>query len=786
VSPGLLLLSVLLQGQRIEASASVDRARLPVGSEMTFTVRVRVHSEEVPRIELPPLKGFTVQGTRDATQVSIGGVDGTTRAIERSLTLRADRPGVLVIGPVRVSAAGTVATTSPIGIIVDSTSAYPGMTLGPRARNLLARAPSPARGDRVALTMVLSADSVRTGEQLDVILAAWFPRSIRERLRRPPLLTLPTPENVWAYPPASPNGVVLSRQVAGESMDLYAVHQVWFPLTPGHVTIPPAAVEYGLPVNFSFFSTEERYSLTSDSVAVAVLPLPPSGRPAGDQGVVASDLRLDVSVSPTDVRVGEPLEAQATLSGTGNVALWPPPALEWPSGFRAYPQETTVELASTKGLVGGTKMFRYLVVPDSSGSFLQPAVRYPYFDPSANAYRVIEVAPRSLVAAPGAEPRSTRIEPPLLAPMGPRWSERLAGWLTPWGWIAIVILPPVVVSGVRRRRRSTPGVSPPRIELTPLGRLEREFVNLLAAHVPDAATRDARSLGRALRAAGVDRAVADHVARLRDRLRAARYGPRGAGDPLDLAGELQTVMQVLESDGRVRRGKPYRATARMGTLLVCLALFGTRAGAQGTSAEALYHAGALGAAADSFAARAARDTLDPAPWYDLGATLYRSGADGKALVAWIRAERLAPRNGTIRRGHELLPAPDPTSDALLTVGPASPAEWMLLASVCWIAGWVLIWLRRSRRAALALLVLAIAPLAMGLIERGRRVRPVAVVVMRGTPVRVAPYGQASAPVTLEPGTAVLIVGQFAKGSWLRVRRPDGINGWVQAIQVARL
>jgi hypothetical protein len=75
---------------------------------------------------------------------------------------------------------------------------------------------------------------------------------------------------------------------------------------------------------------------------------------------------------------------------------------------------------------------------------------------------------------------------------------------------------------------------------------------------------------------------------------------------------------------------------------------------------------------------------------------------------------------------------------------------------------------------------------LGVGERGRRERAVAVVVGTGTPVRVAPYGQASAPVTLGPGTAVLVIDQFAGGRWLRVRRPDGVNGWVESVQVARL
>jgi len=47
----------------------------------------------------------------------------------------------------------------------------------------------------------------------------------------------------------------------------------------------------------------------------------------------------------------------------------------------------------------------------------------------------------------------------------------------------------------------------------------------------------------------VDSAVADHVKRLRDRLRAARFGPRGLGDSAELGAEIQQVLRVLGADG---------------------------------------------------------------------------------------------------------------------------------------------------------------------------------------------------------------------------------------------
>src|SRR5437762_710568 len=288
----------------------------------------------------------------------------------------------------------------------------------------------------------------------------------------------------------------------------------------------------------------------------------------------------------------------ATVSGAGNVALWPEPAIRWPPGFRAYPGETGMRITPRDGRIAGTKVFHYLVMPDSAGSFLLPEVRYPYYDLTAGDYRVATMAPRAVAVAPGIEPHAARALPPLARGHAPAWADELARDLGPWGWLVLLVGPPLLV-WLRRRRGAAAhvlGTAPPAAPLTRLGWLEREFHIVLASHVPDQPARDGDGLARALRAAGVDSAVADHVKRLRDRARAA-------------------------------------ASPRV-----------------------------------------------PAHWYNLGATLYRAGADGKAMAAWTRAARLAPRDPLVQRARELLPPPDAASEALFTTGVATPGEWGLAAA----------------------------------------------------------------------------------------------------------
>ena len=788
----LSLVTALVVLQGAEVTASVDRTRLRVGEALQLTVRARTRTADPVEIMLPPLNGFAVVGSRDMTEVAFSGGSGSIRTTVRELQLRAQQPGALLIGPVRARQGASVVSTDPILVTVDSAADRTALSLSPLVRALLESTPPPVsrRPDRVALTMLVPSDTVFTGQQLDLLAVAWIPRELRERMRRPPLLTLVTPEGAWAYPATVSSGVAMSRQVSGRWWDLFMSHQVVFPLVAGRLIIPPASVEYALPVTFSFFSREERYALRSDSIAIAVLPLPPANPPTN---VVGQALRLDLRVDPASTRVGEPIEASVTISGVGNVALWPPPepALKWPAGLRVYPAQTEVRVAPDAGRIAGSKTFHFLAVPDSSGNFVLPAVRYTYFDPSTGRYEVATGAPRALAVAPGAEPRAARVVPTLMSRRGEGQADRLSRRVGGAGWLAMLLLPPLIAWFARRRWRSAPATAVAAgPELTPLGRLEREFLAVLASHVSDPFARDGDGLAQALRAAGVDSAVADHVKRLRDRLRAARYGPRGLGDAAELEAEIAQVLRVLGAEGHGGKSRPHAVVA---SVIVGIVMVGAQHAAplleqtvaQTPSAEALFEAGALRAAADSFAARAARDPRDPAHWYNLGATLYRAGADGKATAAWTLAARLAPRDPAIRRARRLLPSADPITEQLLRVGWATPAEWAILGAIGWFVLWFAVSIGTRRRVVLALLAAVVLSSAiLGAIEWRRRDLPVVVVTVEGAAVRTSPYGGATAAATI-PGGGALLAGR-SYGPWREVHRDDGIHGWVLGEEIAGL
>lgn len=769
----LLVALLLLQGGP-SLTASVDRDHVAVGDEVVLSIRAVSHSVEPLQVTLAPMNGFEIIGRSEQTEVSM--TNGPNRTTTLEVQLRALRPGVWALGPVRARQGQEILQTGALKVTV---AAGPGTstatTLSPRVRRVLERAPPPSRPGKAALSVLTSDDTVYVGEQVDVVTAAWFPRDLRSQLRRPPTLQPPSAEGVWSYPQPVPPGIAASRRVGGTWYDLFVMHQVVFPLVPGTLNVSTASLRYSVPVAMQFFSQEEQFTLESNPVSLTVRPLPEAGKPAGFSGAVGRDVSIARTVRPAAGRAGEALNVDVAVSGRGNVALWPAPELTWPAGVRAYVDKVDDQLATTAGMLGGSKTFRNLVVPDSAGALALPALRYPYFDLDTRSYRVATAPAAMVTVAPAPEAATARaLPPPLLTPGGAPIAERIAQGVPAWLWALIAVLPPLgaAVVLVRSRRR----VNPPARRADPAG-ADRRLHAALRALVPDVDRYSGQALLSALRAAGVEPGLAARVTEAREAYLAACYGPGGhAGSAVtEAAHELDLLTAQL---GATSHRGPRRAAAA----LLALLLVSPAVRAQ-TNPEQLYQSGSLHAAAEAFARRARAEPLVAAHWYDLGAADYRLGAEGEATAAWLRAARLAPRRTSVRRALNLLPAPDDQSERREWAAPVTPSELGLVALVAWLTGWGFLIGRRGRLGARVIgpLVAAVIFGGAGLALRLWYAKPLAIVAEAG-PLRLSPHGRAPEIAPLAVGAAVHPVR--ALGGWRLVQAPDGREGWLPAEALA--
>lgn len=765
-----VLLLLALQQSLPTVSATVDESRLAVGEELLLTVRATGEAGSPIRISLPPLDGFEVSARSERTEVAFGATDTRTTTLE--VRLRAARAGTFRLGPITAQQGASLVRTASVTVVVSGGRAP--TTMSPRLRALLDRAPPPRRPGAPALSLIVSSDRIYVGEQVDVVTAAWFPRDLRARLRRPPTLSPPNLTGVWSYPQPTPPGIAASRQVGGTWYDLFVSHQVVFPLVAGRLAIDHATLQYSVPVAMQFFSQEERYTLESNDVVLDVRALPAAGRPANFAGAVGRGISI-ARTAPRTAGAGEAAAVDVTVAGEGNVALWPVPELGWPGGVRSYQDRIDDRIATTDGRLGGEKQFRFLAMADSAGPLTLPALEYPWFDLDSGTYRVARAPAVTLVVAPGAGGTPSRpTPPPLLAGRRPPLADLVLGTLSDWIWILLAAGPALAWAALRARDRARSrhlrraGDRIPDMHVS-----DRRLLSALRGLIPDAETRSGPELVAALRAAGVETPLAQRIARVREEFLAARYGPRPGGNRSE--GEISREMDELtralggQSRHRERRGRKVALTIALALLPSAL---------PGQSPERLYAEGAFRAAAEAFGRRAEQAPDVAAHWYGLGAAEYRAGSDARAAAAWQRAGRLAPRSSSVRRALRLVPPPDATSARRLWIAPVSPAELALAGLVAWLGAWLLVFrnARRIRTRHFALMGLGLLLGAGALAVEVHYDAPVAIAV-GAEPLRISPHERADEVGPTEPGTAFRVLR--SEGGWTLVEATGERRGWLR-------
>lgn len=617
--------------------------------------------------------------------------------------------------------------------------------LSPRALAMLDRFPPPRRGE-VTLTTQFSTSTAWVGEQVELVTAAWFPRELRDRLRRPPTLRAPTIGGLWSAPTRGTPMLAASRFVDGQIYDLFVAHQILFPLAAGTINSPPAVLSYAVPTSVSFFAPEERTELSSRSATLIVRPVPDDRRLALGNGPTARGLHLAWRAPPEGLRRETPARVELVITGAGNVTLWPEPQIDWPSSVRIYQEPAEQAVDRPNGLIAGEKRFRFTVVPDSAGVITLPAISYPYFDPGTGRVITARAELLSLAVRPPTARRDRR-----LLPVEPEPGAAVIAAPVRRGWPVMLLLAllPFVPRLRRRLRRATTTqpapAPPPEVEL-----------RLLLGAPEDAAPQ---RVARALRHRGVSAAEAREVALWLGQRDRARYGPDQAADATPPA-RISVILARLR-----------RAARGVATLLLLLP---SVLGAQTAEAITRYRGGDLEGAERLFAAAIVQEPLAAGRWRNLAAARWATGDDVGAAAAWLRALQLAPRNGETRAAWQQATTIPPDVRSRGPRVPLSRDEMLLLALVLWLGAGVS-WYRGGRRLAIgggavALLLLAMATMRT-LAEREPLllVRPDA--VLRVSPLATAPALQ-PAPAW---GGATRVAGERG---WSLVVLDGGARGWL--------
>ncbi|HJL27787.1 MAG TPA: BatD family protein, partial [Polyangiaceae bacterium LLY-WYZ-15_(1-7)] len=393
---------------------TTGRTTVRVGEAFRLQIRANVNGAEVDRFELPSeLDRFLVRSRQVSRPISFrfgsGGSQVVSSQTVYSFVLEAREPGSVELSPAVVTAGGRTFRSNGLRIEVTGTAAPgatppPGTTPTPGGQQPGATPQSTPGGQTVAVDGVqydaqaffrTTADVAEpyVGQQVTVTVYLYS----RAPLRSAPHLTRePSADAFWVQDLLPPRRALEPERqnVGGNWFYVYKLRRfAAFPLREGELTIgaPEMTLQTGGGI-FGFGGGQQlERTGTPITVAARALPNPPPN-------AVVGDYQLSAELDRSQVRTGDALTLTATVQGTGNVR---DVRLELPDidGLQVLQPEIDDQILHPGERVGGTRVFKWLIVPQQPGEHVIPAMTLNLFDPAAETYRPISTPELHITAA---------------------------------------------------------------------------------------------------------------------------------------------------------------------------------------------------------------------------------------------------------------------------------------------------------------------------------------------------------------------------------------------------
>ncbi len=147
----------------------------------------------------------------------------------------------------------------------------------------------------------------------------------------------------------------------------------------------------------------EPVKLKSEAVALKVLPLPQEGKPNGFKGAIGK-FELNTSVTPENVKTGDPVTLKMAFTGHGNFNTITKPELSENANLRYYEPQTKQDKDS--------KSFEEAVIPLTNTVTEIPEIVFSFFDPEQKSYKTIRKGPFPIKVTAAAASAAARIVEP--------------------------------------------------------------------------------------------------------------------------------------------------------------------------------------------------------------------------------------------------------------------------------------------------------------------------------------------------------------------------------------
>ncbi|MEY3498894.1 MAG: hypothetical protein RL308_563 [Bacteroidota bacterium] len=377
----LLLLSFqgLLAQVQFEAKVSKQTLGLNERLRIDFTM-----NDDGDNFSPPNFEGFKIIAG-PSQQVSQSWINGKSSFNKTySYYLLPTQKGSLVIRQASIEIRGQIYKTSPIKITVTAAVEQP---RDPNDSQVTA-------DESLHLVAEISKTNPYINEPITVVYKIYFSYNIGITNWRE--LNKPKYNDFWSQNIDIKQLVAEEGKYNGEKYRFVTLRKtVLYPQKSGKLVIEPLSldVDVQLPSNRrnifgQVLLVEDHKRVSAGAKTINVKALPESGKPADFSGAVGR-FTFKVTPSKKNIKSGESLDLDVSVSGTGNLKLFTLPKPIVPTALEMYDPVHNEQVSTPLSGMTGKISDKYAIIPQYKGKYPIKPMVFTYFDLGSQSYKTI-------------------------------------------------------------------------------------------------------------------------------------------------------------------------------------------------------------------------------------------------------------------------------------------------------------------------------------------------------------------------------------------------------------
>jgi len=379
----LFLTTTITFAQEVKFEAKVSKSTLGLNEKLQVSFAI---NQDGDNFSPPNFEGFNVVGGPfQSTNFSwINGVKSFNRSY--SYVLQPKQKGTLTIKSATIENDGETYKTQPIRISVTNAVEMP---KDPNSPDFKA-------GEGIHLVAEVSKGNPYLNEPITVVYKLYFdPRFTVQNVRE---VENPKYNGFWSQHIDIAKLEAVPGTYNGQDYAMVVWRKVLlYPQETGIKELEPLKIDLDVLVpvqkNMGGFFTVRDYENVSKTVSagaksITVKPLPEEGKPASFTGAVGT-FDFKVKPSKTELKSGESLDLEISVSGDGNLKLFNLPKPEFPSAFEVFDPQHQEQVQTPLSGMTGKISDAYTIVPQVKGKYTVKPIEFSYFDLVTKSYKTI-------------------------------------------------------------------------------------------------------------------------------------------------------------------------------------------------------------------------------------------------------------------------------------------------------------------------------------------------------------------------------------------------------------